>query len=64
MTPTTPTPSPTGKAATMTARDTWPTADELAEMSMHDQEMWERRCAEAEARETPPPTAGTETTDG
>ena len=27
----------------------WPSADELAEMSMYDQEMWERRCADAEA---------------
>jgi hypothetical protein len=30
-------------------RASWPAADNLAEMSMHDQEMWERRCAEAEA---------------
>ena len=33
------------------AGDVWPSADQLAEMSMHDQEMWERRCAEAEAAE-------------
>jgi hypothetical protein len=32
-----------------TERASWPSADELAEMSMHDQEMWERRCADAEA---------------
>jgi hypothetical protein len=31
------------------AGDIWPSADQLAEMSMHDQEMWERRCAAAEA---------------
>ena len=32
-------------------RASWPSADELAEMSRHDQEAWERRCAEVEAAE-------------
>jgi hypothetical protein len=32
-------------------RASWPSDDELAEMSRHDQEAWERRCAEVEAAE-------------
>ena len=32
-------------------RASWPSADELAEMSHYDQEAWERRCAEVEAAE-------------
>jgi hypothetical protein len=46
-------------------RETWPTADELAEMSLHDQEAWERRCADAERAnpEAATEAAGTETTD-
>ena len=28
----------------------WPSADQLAEMPMHDQEAWERRCAAAETK--------------
>jgi hypothetical protein len=44
---------------------TWPIADELAGMSMHDQEMWQRRCAEAEAdQEAAPKVAGTEARPG
>ena len=45
---------------TGTDRSSWPTADELAEMSMHDQEMWERLCAEVEAAKA----VGEKETDG